>query len=330
MDVQWHIAFCNVTFTEYVGITYRDYYARPQNTLETQLAAKEIVERKWGVGQFVTPAVDTPSVTFASYLGMPTVETEADELPYLDTRQPLLASPADIAALPPRDPRRSGWMARRWQAWQHYREQGHEARFWGGGGAIVSTAQEISSGDFLFWLTEDPAGAGAVLDAITAADLELRAFDEGLCGPSDAAYTGDDFSGLLSPAMYRRFAIPRYGRIYTGRSDRFMHSELLRADHLRLARDLLDITCFHGAGCENLTLAEMHDIMGEHFWTQITPQELLELSPAQLDEKVTEYANCGCAWVQLYPGRDVPDANMDAAIAALERECAGGPVGEYL
>ena len=31
------------------------------------------------------------------------------------------------------------------------------------------------------------------------------------------------------------------------------------------------------------------------------------------------------AYVQLYPGRGTPEANMDAAIAAVRRECAGGP-----
>ena len=103
-----------------------------------------------------------------------------------------------------------------------------------------------------------------------------------------------------------------------------MHSELLRAEHLRIAKDALKITSFHGAGCLNLTLAEMHEIMGHDFWTQLTPQELLELSPQAIADKVKEYAHSGCGYVQLYPGRGTPDANMRAAIAAAERECDGG------
>ena len=103
-----------------------------------------------------------------------------------------------------------------------------------------------------------------------------------------------------------------------------MHSELLHVEHLRLAKDILQITCFHGAGCQNLTLNEMHEVMGHNFWTQITPQELLELSPQAITDKVTEYANSGCEYVQLYPGRGTPDANMRAAIAAADRECIGG------
>ena len=167
-----------------------------------------------------------------------------------------------------------------------------------------------------------------MLDAVTDANLAIRALDESLNGPTAAAYTGDDYAGLLSPDMFRRFAVPCYERLYAGHAERFMHSELLRAEHLRLARDLLQISCFHGAGCENLTLAEMHEIMGHAFWTQLTPQELLELSPQAIREKVKRYADSGAGTVQLYPGRGTPDANMEAAIAAAMRECAGGRLTE--
>lgn len=330
MDVQWHIAFCNVTYTEYAGMTYREYHGSPANMLEAQLRARAVAEERFGVGCFIAPHVDTPSATFASYFGMPLIEPGGDELPYVDGRSPPLRAPADVPRLRTRDPRTSGLMAKRWQAWQHYRLQGYDVRLGGHGGSIVTTAHELSAGNILAWLAEDPAGAERVLDAVTHADLELRRFDESLCGTTGAAYTGDDFAGLLSPAMFRRFAIPRYERIYAGRRDRFMHSELLRAEHLRLAKDLLHITAFHGAGCLNLTPAEMHQIMGHDFWMQLTPQDLLELSPQAITEKVKAYAHSGCGYLQLYPGRGTPDVNMRAAIAAAERECAGGRVADYL
>jgi hypothetical protein len=125
--------------------------------------------------------------------------------------------------------------------------------------------------------------------------------------------------------MYREFAVPCYRRLYAANQARFMHSELLRAEHLRIARDELGITEFHGAGCVNLTLQEMYAIMGERFWTQVTPQEMLELSPARIADRIAEFAQCGCSYVQLYPGRGAPAAHMEAAIAACQRECPGGP-----
>jgi len=51
---------------------------------------------------------------------------------------------------------------------------------------------------------------------------------------------------------------------------------------------------------------------------------MTELSPHQIDERIKEFADSGCGYVQLYPGRGTPDRNMDAAIAACRRECTGG------
>ena len=33
MQPTWHIAFCNVTYTEYAGVRYADYYASPATML---------------------------------------------------------------------------------------------------------------------------------------------------------------------------------------------------------------------------------------------------------------------------------------------------------
>ena len=326
MDPKWHIAFCNVTITEYAGITYRDYYASPATTLEAQLKASEMMETRYGVGKFIGPRIDTPAVTFASFLGMPVVEPDADELPFVDVSAPMVREPADVEGLRIGDPKTSGLMAKRWEAWQYYTSRGHKVRFGGYGGSVVTTACEISGDNALAWLAEKPDAAGRLLDFVVEANQALADFDNSLCGNSAGGYTGDDFAGLVSPAMYRDFVLPRYERLYAGKTSRFMHSELLRAEHLRMARDILQITSFHGAGSKNLTLQEQYDIMGHDFWAQVTPQELQELSPQSLAERIKEFANCGASYVQLYPGRGTSERNMEAAISAARQECAGGPV----
>lgn len=326
MDPKWHIAFCNVTITEYAGITYRDYYASPATALEAQLKASEIMEARFGVGKFIGPRIDTPAVTFASFLGMPIVVPDADELPFVDVSVPLIGDVADLDRLRIRDPKTTGLMAKRWEAWQYYTSRGHKVRFGGHGGSVVTTACEISGDNALAWLAEKPEAAGRVLDFVVEANHALEDFDNALCGHGSGGYIGDDFAGLLSPAMFREFVIPRYERIYAGKTSRFMHSELLRAEHLRIARDLLQITSFHGAGSKNLTLQEQYDIMGHDFWAQVTPQELHEFSPEAISERIKEFANCGASYVQLYPGRGTPERNMEAAISAARNECAGGPV----
>lgn len=327
MQPKWHIAFCNVTYTGYVGVSYAEYYASPAVMLQTQLAAREYVERRFGVGRFIRPAVDSPSCTFASYLGMPVIMPTADELPYVDTRRPLVTDPSDLSGIRVGDPRTEGLMAHRWHTYEYYRQQGYEVSFGGASTAVITLACQLSADAALLWFAEQPAAAQALLDFLLDAIEHVGRFDAELRGADfrGFTYTGDDNSGLLSPAMYRRFAVPCYRRLYADNQTRFMHSELLRAAHLRIARDELGITSFHGAGCVNLTLEEMRQIMGHNFWTQVTPQELATLTPAELAERVRELAASGCSHVQLYPGRDTPDENLAAAIEACRRYCPGGP-----
>jgi len=326
MAVNWHLAFSNVTTTEYAGVSYQDYYASPAAMLQAQVAAKEYLEQRWGVGRFMGVGLDFPSCGFSSMLGMTVIEPTVDEMPYLDTRHPLITDVADADQIIIGDPKTTGLMAKRWEFYQYYQAQGYEVGFGGYGGAVISAAVEITGGAIFAGMLDNPDGAWRVLNKVLEALERLGEFDASLRGGTytGSGYTGDDFSGLLSPTLYREFAVPCYQRIYRENTTRFMHSELLRAEHLRIARDELGITDFHGAGCKNLTLAEMHEIMGEKFWTQVTPQEMAELSPAQLDEKIKEYAGCGCHCVQLYPGRHTPERNMDAALAACQRECTGG------
>lgn len=327
MDLKWHIAFCNVTYTEYAGVSYADYYGSPAVMLEAQLAAKEFAEQQWGVGRFMSPAPDSPSCTFASYLGMGVIEPTADELPYLDSRHPILTGPRDADRIRIGDPRTEGLMARRYATWQYYAEHGYRRGFGGASGALMTIAGEISSGGIFGWLLEDPEGARQILERIIEAEETVARFGCELLGTEfrGFGYIGDDYAGLLSPKLFREALVPLYERLYAGNERRFMHSELLRAEHLRIVREELGVTEFHGAGCELLTLEEMHAIMGEAFWTQLTPQEMLELTPAQIDERIREFAGCGCFRVQLYPGRGTPARNMEAAIAACRRECPGGP-----
>jgi len=328
MDPRWHIAFCNVTYTEYAGVSYRDYYGSPAVMLEAQLAAKESAERRFGVGRFISPSVDSPGCLLASFLGMPVVVPEdADELVYLDSSRPVLAGVRDAGRVRYGDPRADGLMGQRWRAWQYYASRGYRVTFGGHGGGPVTLACELSSGAALAWCAEDPEGAARLLARLVAVEKSVAAFSASLEGrpAGDFTYTGDDFSGLLSPRMYREFAVPCYRALYGSSAERFMHSELLRAEHLRIARGEVGITMFHGAGCVNLTLVEMQEIMGGRFWTQVTPQEMLELSPARIAERIRELAQSGCSHVQLYPGRGTPDRVMEAAIAAARRECAGGP-----
>ena len=327
MQPKWHIAFCNVTYTEYAGVSYADYYASPAVMLEAQLAARDFAEKRFGVGRFMQPYPDSPACLFASYLGVPVITPQEDELPYLDSTRPVITHVADFARLVPGDPRTQGLMARHYSDWQYYNDHGYPCGFGGFGGGVITVAAEVSSGAIFQGLAENPDAARSLLQRVVEAEEHVARFSAELAGATytGMGYTGDDYSGLLSPAMYREFAVPFYQRLYAGNEHRFMHSELLRAPHLRIAKEEAGVTEFHGAGSVHLTLKEQYNIMGERFWTQLIPQEMLELSPAQIRERIREFADSGCMCVQLDPGRGTPERNMEAAISACHDLCPGGP-----
>jgi hypothetical protein len=330
MDPKWHIAFLNISITQYAGVTFKEYYSSPARTLEAQIKASETVENRFGVGRFIKPFIDTPTGTLSSLLGMKVVFPEGvDELPSVDPRSAVIHDVADVDKVRVGDPRKDSVMALRLRAWQYYRDHGYPRDLGGFGGPIVTTACEVSGDSVLMGLVENPDAACRLFDLVMEAGRAVDDLATSLRGkPSTGGggYIGDDYAGLLSPEMFRKYVIPRYQKIYAGKTSRFMHSELLRREHLQIARDLLDITDFHGAGCEKLTFEEMREVMGHKFWTQVTPHEMIALTPAELAERVKVMANCGAWRVQLYPGRGTPDSQMEAAIAALRKECRGGPV----
>lgn len=328
MNPAWHIAFCNISFTHYAGMTYRDYYGSPANMLEAQLRARDIVERRFSVGAFAEPRVEGPASSMANLLGMPIVFPDTDELPAVDPAAAPIADVADAHMLRTGDPATHGWMARRLAAWRYFRERGHDVGVGGHEGAVITTACELTGNGFLLGVLDDPLAASRLLDVVVAANQMVASLAASLAGgPTSSGYVGDDYAGLLSPALFRRFAIPVYERLYAGRKERFFHSELLQYEHLRIAKDLLDITDFHAAAAEKLTFEQMHAVMGHDFWVQLAPHEMHDLTPARIRERVRVLADARARVVQLYPGRGTPDANMAAAIEAADAFCTGGRHG---
>jgi len=325
MDPKWHIAFLNISITDFAGVTFREYYDSPAATLEAQLRAAEEAERRYGVGRFIRPFPDVPVTGVTGLFGMRKVFAEDDQLPWLDQQSYAFNDMAELDNVRVQLPEENAGLARRVQAWEYYHSQGYEVGLGGAAGSLVTDACDVSANAFLTALVEAPERARQLLELVTDTDLAIRQWSAKVSGKPAGHYIGDDFAGLLSPAMFREFVAPCYERVYAGASHRFMHSELLNVEHLRIAREELRINYYHGAGAEKLTLEEMHEVMGQDFCVQITPQEIIDLSPSQIAERIRVLAGSGADTVQIYPGRLTPPEHLEAAIEAARRECAGGP-----
>lgn len=325
MDPQWHIAFLNISITDLAGVTFQHYYQSPEHTLTAQLKAREAAEQRWGVGRFVHPYVDMPAACVTTLFGMRQVFSDADEVPWTDASSHPLTDLRDVDRIPMQAPADCPAFAAKQAAWEYYNRQGVKVGLGPGAAATVTDACDISGNAFLAGLIETPDLARRLLERVTDAHFAIREWCRSVTGGPVGSSVGDDFAGLLSPGMFREFVMPCYRRVYAGASRIYMHSELLRVEHLRIIRDELGFDEFHGAGTANLAFAEMREVLGRNFWVQLTPHELAHLPPAQIRERIKALADSGAMAVQIYPGRLTPTANLEAAIAACRETCPGGP-----
>ncbi|HOL66080.1 MAG TPA: uroporphyrinogen decarboxylase family protein [bacterium] len=326
MKPAWHVAIANISICRYARVSYRQYYSDPAVMLQAQKKAAAFLERRFGLKDCLKPFVDAPGGCLASVMGLRTIFPEENQLPCLNVTSPVIRSPQEIDNFSWKDLKADFNISWRIRAWRYLKEQGYPCRIGGHDGSIMTTAGQVTGNLVFLWLKHRPEAGRRLLDLVTQAHFKVEALDRILCGAEDAGYgyVGDDFAGLVSPEMFRTFLIPCYQKIYAGRAWRFFHSELLTCEHLRLAKDYLNISEFHGAGCARLTFEEMRQVMGEQFWVQLTPTELFRLSPAQIKERIKVLAQSGARVVQIYPGQDTPDQNLEAALEAVRKECPGG------
>jgi len=326
LNPKWHVAVANISICRYAGISFRQYYSSPEEMLAAQLKAADELEKKFGLKNCLPPFVDAPGGCLASVLGMRTVFSGEDELPALDLSSPVVKKPEDIKNLKPKNFFTDFNLSWRLKVRQYLLGCGYDCRLGGYDGSVMTTACQLTGSQILLWLLEEPETAFSLMKLLTEVNQKLEDFDNQICGQQKQSYgyIGDDFAGLVCPEMFQRFLIPCYEKIYQGKTWRFLHSELLTYQHLRLAKDYLDINEFHGAGCEKITFEEMRKVMGENFWVQLTPTELLYLTPRQIRQRIKVLAHSGAMVVQLYPGRDTPDRNLEEALKAVNQECSGG------
>ncbi|MCM8757194.1 MAG: hypothetical protein NC911_04620 [Candidatus Omnitrophica bacterium] len=121
----------------------------------------------------------------------------------------------------------------------------------------VTTAMLLLGEKFLFLLYDEPDRARRLLDfcvrsALNYAQSILKF--QGVSLEPGPKGIPDDFAGLLPPGLFEEFVVPYWEKIYQGllATDRHLHSELLRKEHLDFLR-VAKITCFDPSADQYLT-----------------------------------------------------------------------------
>jgi len=309
------------------GITLEQYYASPDTMLDAQIKTRDMLQSVYDCGQFVQFYPMLSSYAEASVFGANVEFGQGDQIPWVSNapvfrcieealEAPLCwGSPGDLVT----------------RTLQFYCKMRKKA-----GAALpvciekcvsgpVTTAVLLLGHDFFADLLCEPERAAALLRKITDVELEIRARIQQATGAvMTSTWIFDDFAGMMNPDMFREFVLPCYERIYTayGRFGRVLHSELLSREHLRLAKQILDISYFNPASAQNITIAEMRDVMGPYFDWQIKPADL-SLPPVELRALMQTVCAQAPPLVSLYPYSNTPPENLALAIEFLRNDSGG-------
>jgi hypothetical protein len=161
----------------------------------------------------------------------------------------------------------------------------------------VTTAVLILGKDFLTLPYDSPQKAHKLLEFSTTSALNYAKCITDYLGISlRRDGIPDDFAGMFPPAVFKEFVVPYWEKMYTGiyAEKRFLHSELLRVEHLFFLKEL-NIKTFDPSADQYVT----PELLSKHcpcdFQHRIKSWEIKNLSSDRLEElyvRLTEYKPC--------------------------------------
>jgi uroporphyrinogen-III decarboxylase len=314
--IPWSVGIPPEVTTEYVGVKLGEYYRNPEVMLKTQLQAREIFYRlyglpKGGVGPTYSSYVE------ASQLGVEVTFPE-DNVPMVE--KPVMREARDVYRLKILDPYREGLMAKAIRTYEYMKRQVDENIPVGLGGTEgpITTAVMVRGQDFFVDIFLHPKEMHKLLELVTEASLLIRRTIEKVTGRKIRS-TGiaDDFSGMLSPEQYEEFAFPYQKRIYQefGIEGRRLHSELLRREHLKFLPKL-GVT-HYDPGCDQYL--EVRDLVEEipqipFSFNLKTSQDMMQGTPESIRAKYVQAVEEGAPEMYTEICRGTPRENVQAFI----------------
>ncbi len=195
----------------YAGIDTLDYFLRPDEWLRINLDLSDrFPEVAWIPGFWVEYGMAAEPSAFGAR-----VVWHHDQAPSIE---PVPGGLAVLAGMEPPDPQRHGLMPLVLQRYadseRRLLPQGLKVQMVAARGPFAVAAWLLGVSEFLIALKVEPEASGRLLDALTATTIAwLRAQLDVLRAP-EGILVLDDIAGMLSPAMFKQFARPRFSRIF--------------------------------------------------------------------------------------------------------------------
>jgi MtaA/CmuA family methyltransferase len=306
-----------------LGISYREYATNGQAMAEAQLNARRL---------FGLDAITACSDAFriSADLGGDMVFPE-NGVPHL--RSPLIAGPADLARLTRPDPSdRHTRMADRVRAVEAMaRAAGEECLTVGW--VDMPFAEACSAcgvTELMFLLSDEPAQAHRILEFLTGIVIDFAIAQLEAGAPMIGA--GDAAASLVSPEMYREFALPCEVRVFDaihahgglGKLHICGNTTALLADIARSGADLVNVDHL-----VDFTLAcRVYGAAGVCFKGNLDPvADMLHATPAECERTALDRIDraSGLRYM-LSPGCEVPAGVSDEVLRAFCKAPRSAPL----
>lgn len=186
----------------------------------------------------------------------------------------------------------------------------------------VTTAGLLRGEDFFIDCITDARRAHHLLNVCTEMYISWGKASAEVTGQnSPCVGIADDYAGMLAPAMWPKFVLPYYEQIFQklGAEQRFLHTELVRREHLPLLRELnLDGVNF--AENDYIDIVDVQkELPGVFFgWHIKTVSEMLQGSPELIRRRYREIAAAGVQKVYCELAVRTPHRNIKAFLATAE------------
>jgi uroporphyrinogen-III decarboxylase len=327
MGIAWGVSIPGEVLTECTGTRMSDYHTRPDCMMDIQIRGHRYYEENYGIPSTRMLRVDL-GYFCSSLLGLPVwFPPDNVPMPALGRSGPhVFNSVEDLRkAQPPPNIEAAGLMPLYLRQYSHMLAHKPENQrlinmlwFWSHG--PWTTAVLLRGAELFADARNYPGEVHRFLEIVTETLIRKIEFGLRLDGlPHDFVETmrfADDFAGMMSPDMFRDFAI-RYIGIILERfrvKKRRLHIETLRPQHLPVLMEL-GLSHFDAGTGDGLTLADLRNLSGVCCTLQFkTVPELLQSTPKAIQARYRQMLAEGATVMEVELCRGVPRENLQAFV----------------
>jgi len=189
----------------------------------------------------------------------------------------------------------------------------------------ITTAVLLMGQNFFTLPYDDPERAHRLLSfCVESASNYTRAIRERLGRSLKPELVGlpDDFAGMFPPAVFEEFVVPYWDGLYGNleATERYLHSELLRIEHLDFLKELR-IAVFDPSADQYVTPASLREHCPTPFTSRILAWDIRERSAAGLQSYYREIAEFRPVSINFYM-TSLQQEEKFAALLEVARELA--------